>query len=114
MIHLPLLEFGQFPVNYTAAQSSTQSQTSTWPVASPFASQDAEASLVVCSPGALFRFRRFQSSDGLVVGLFHLRGHWICAWPLRGSNETLIRIIGGVGFAITLFLLIQRCRSRAQ
>jgi hypothetical protein len=30
------------------------------------------------------------------------------------DNEVLIRIIGGVGFAITLFLLIQRRRSRAQ
>jgi len=30
------------------------------------------------------------------------------------DNETLIRVIGGVGFVITLFLLIQRRRRRAQ
>jgi hypothetical protein len=30
------------------------------------------------------------------------------------DNETLIRVIGGVGFVITLFILIQRRRRRVQ
>ena len=30
------------------------------------------------------------------------------------DNETLIRVIGGVGFVIVLFILIQRRRKRVQ
>ena len=30
------------------------------------------------------------------------------------DNEIMIRVIGGIGFAMTLFVLIQRRRKRAE
>lgn len=30
------------------------------------------------------------------------------------DNVTLIRILGGIGFLVTLFILVQRRRKRAQ